>query len=78
MEDAPEQIQRMLESLFRHTKVVVRLDVVLRAEEMDLPAEALRIVALLPPGRYTRERLCNQMNSAIVAQGLNRILGTHD
>ncbi|MDA3936303.1 MAG: hypothetical protein PF636_05490 [Actinomycetota bacterium] len=78
MEDAPEQIQRMLESLYRHTSVVVRLDVILRAEEMDLPQEALHIVALLPPGRYTRSRLCDQMNSAIVAQGLNRLLGTHD
>ena len=78
MEDAPEQIQRMLESLFRHTGAVTRLDVILRAEEMDLPHDALRIVALLPPGRYTRSRLCDQMNSAIVAHGLNRSLGTHD
>ncbi len=78
MEDTPEQIQRMLESLYRHTNMVTRLDVVLRAEEMDLPDDAHRIVSLLPPGRFTRQRLCDQMNSAIVAHGLNRSLGTHD
>ena len=44
----------------------------------DLPAEAMDVVNGLPPGRYTRLRLCDQLNSAIVGRGLSASLGTHD
>jgi len=76
METRLEQLQRMLDSLFRDAKLVTRLDVVVRAEAMDLPEEVLGLVELLPPGRYTRQRLCDQLNSAIVGHGWGRTLGT--
>ena len=71
-----DAFQRMIDSLYRESKTVTRLDVVLRAEAADLPDEVLGIVNLLPPGRYYRQRLCDQLNSAITAHGWGRTLGT--
>lgn len=78
MEDDREQIRRWLDSLYRDMTVVTQLDVVVRAETFDLPADVMDIVVTLPPGRYTRARLADQLNSAIVGRGLSRQLGTHD
>ncbi len=55
---------------------VRRLDVVLAAEAADLPDELQRLVALLPPGDYTRERLCVQLNSAIAGHAWGQVYGT--
>ncbi|MEY8460939.1 hypothetical protein AALA69_07415 [Eggerthellaceae bacterium 24-137] len=55
---------------------VRRLDVVVAAEAADLPEELLRIVTLLPPGDYTRTRLCTQLNSAIVGHAWGQVYGT--
>ena len=73
-----EQIRRWLDALFKDTRVVSQLDATVCAEVFDLPAAAMEIVSGLPPGRYTRGRLCDQLNSAIVARGLSRALGTHE
>ena len=54
---------------------VRRLDVV-AAEAADLPEELLRIVTLLPPGDYTRARLCTQLNSAIAGHAWGQVYGT--
>jgi hypothetical protein len=78
VEEDREQIQRWLDALFRTGRTATRLDAVLTAEIFDLPVAAIEIVDGLPPGRYTRARLCDQLNSAIVARGLSRELGTHD
>jgi len=71
-----EILQRVVDSLFRHTKRVSRLDALLRAEAMDVPEELLGIINLLPPGTYTRDRLCNQLNSALKGHGWNNRYGT--
>jgi hypothetical protein len=76
MESPLEQLQRMIDSLYRETKVVTRLDVVVRSEAMDLPAELRELVELLPPGEYKRQKLCDQLNSAIVGHGWGGSLGT--
>ncbi len=76
MESTLEQMQRMIDSLYRDTVSVSRLDVVVRAEAMDLPDEVRAIVDLLPPGAYKRQKLCDQLNSAIVGHGWGRSLGT--
>lgn len=78
MEDDREQIRRWLDALYRDTKTVTQLDAVVRAETFDLPRDMMDIVGNLPPGRYTRGRLADQLNSAIVGRGLSRQLGTHD
>lgn len=78
MEEDREQIRRWLDALFSRVRVVTQLDAALKAEAFDLPAAALEIIFGLPPGRYTRVRLCDQLNSAVVARGLSRELGTHE
>lgn len=71
-----ELLARFMDSLFRDAPRVRRLDVLLRAETYDLPEIILGIVNNLPPGTYTRPRLADQMNSAIVGHGLSRRYGT--
>lgn len=60
-----EQLQRYVDSLFSDRRTVTRLDAVVRAEAHDLDADLLEIVELLPPGTYTRQRLSDQLNSAL-------------
>ena len=55
---------------------VRRLDVVIAAEAGDLPADLLEIVGLLPPGAFTRVRLCDQLNSAIGGHAWGQVYGT--
>ena len=59
------QLQRVVDSVFADGgKFVRRLDVV---DE---------IIALLPPGTYTRQRLCDQLNSAIGGHAWGQVYGT--
>ncbi len=72
-------LQRIVDVLFEDAEkdaTVRRLDVVIQAEAADLPEELLRLVALLPPGDYTRERLCDQLNSAITGHAWGQVYGT--
>lgn len=55
---------------------VSRLRVVLAAEAADLPDDLLRVVSLLPPGDYTRQRLTDQLNSAITGHAWGQVYGT--
>lgn len=55
---------------------VRRLDAVLAGEAADLPVELQEVLGLLPPGVYTRERLCVQLNSAIGGHGWGQVYGT--
>jgi len=73
-----ELVARFMDSLFRDTKRVSRLDVVLRAQTYDLPEVLVEIAENLPPVVYTRHRLADQFNSAIVGHGLSRQYGTVD
>jgi len=74
--DDRELLQRFLNSLFRDTQRVTRLDVLLRAQTYDLPEILLDLVNNLPPTPYTRHRLADQLNSAIIGHGLTRRFGT--
>ena len=69
-------LQRLVDNLFKNTKQVTRLDVVIMAEYYDLIDDLLEIVSLLPPGTYDRQRLCDQMNSAITGHGWGFVYGT--
>ena len=55
---------------------VRRLDVVIAVEAGDLPSDLLEIVSLLPPGAFTRQRLCDQLNSAIGGHAWGQVYGT--
>jgi len=76
-DDDREVLQRFLDNLFRDRKRVSRLDVIIRAETLDLDSELLPIIENLPSGStYTRQRLADQLNSAIVGHGWSRRFGT--
>jgi hypothetical protein len=77
--DDREILQRFLDNLFRENRLVTRLDVIVRAETLDLDAELMPIIENLPSGfRYTRRQLADQLNSAIVGHGWSRRYGTVD
>lgn len=72
-------LQAIVDDLFEGTErnyEVRRLDAVLAAEASDLPADLMEIVNLLPPGNYTRIRLCDQLNSAIGGHAWGQVYGT--
>ncbi len=71
-------LQDVVDSLFANEKgkTVRRLEVVLAAEASDLPDDLLEIVQLLPPGTYTRQRLCDQINSSIGGHAWGQVYGT--
>lgn len=55
---------------------VRRLDVIVAAEAADLPEDLMSVVNLIPPGNYTRQRLCDQMNSVISGRAWGQVYGT--
>ncbi len=72
------ELQRLVNSLFEDAPsgMVSRLDLVLRAQLVDLPDDLAEVVELMPGGSYTRPRLCDQMNSIITAHGWGSVYGT--
>lgn len=74
--DGDGDLQRLVDALFLGRADVDRLDAVVLAETRDLGADAMEIVQLLPPGRYDRGRLCDQLNSAVAAHGWAQTVGT--
>jgi hypothetical protein len=78
-DDTYQLLQRYVDALFRglsREDRVSRLDAVVRAEASDLPADLLEIVQLLPPGRFNRQMLADQLNSAMVGHGWSGTYGT--
>lgn len=72
-------LQGIVDDLFEgkeRTFTIRRLDVVVAAEIADLPQDLLEVVSLLPPGNYTRQRLCNQLNSSINGHAWGQVYGT--
>ncbi len=55
---------------------VRRLDVVIAAEAVDLPDDLMEVVLLLPPSTFTRQRLCDQINSSIGGHAWGQVYGT--
>lgn len=69
-------MQTLADALFEQEEVIRRLDAVILAESYDLPADLLEVIELLPPGRYTRQRFCDQINSSIAGHGWGYVYGT--
>ncbi|HET6352264.1 MAG TPA: hypothetical protein VFG89_09070 [Coriobacteriia bacterium] len=79
MTDEDKQIlQRVVDSLYKDARRASRLDAILRAESYDLPGDLIGIVELLPPGHFTRQALCDQLNSALKGHGWTGRFGTVD
>lgn len=70
------ELQRLVDSIFLGKTAVDRLDLVVQAETLDLDPDLLEIVSLVPPGIYERQRLCDQLNSALAAHGWGSAYGT--
>lgn len=71
-------LQDVVDGLFADPDIkrVRRVDVIVAAETADVPDDLMEIVRLLPPGSYTRQRLCDQMNSAIGGHAWGQVYGT--
>ena len=74
------ELQRLVDSVFppgvSAAATSSRLDVEMRAEILDLAAELMEVVGALPPRAYTRQRLCDQLNSILTARGWGNVYGT--
>ena len=72
------ELQQLVDDLYRvnPSKVVQRVDVLVRAEVNDLSDDLMEVVNLLPSGSYKRYRLCDQLNSIITAHGWAYLYGT--
>lgn len=66
-----EALQRMVDALYLNKRTVARLDAILWAEAADLNEDLREIVELLPPVRFARQQLCDQINSALIGHGWN-------
>ena len=71
LEQSPDygMLQEFVDSLYRLSPVHSRLDIVIEAESFGLNKDLSEIVSLLPPGAYTRDRLCSQLNSSLSSHG---------
>ena len=69
-------LQRLVDGMFIGRDTIDRLDLVVQAEILDLAPDLMEIVTLLPPGTYDRQRLCDQLNSALAAHGWGSTYGT--
>lgn len=74
------ELQRLVDSVFppgvSSAATAERLDVEMRAEILDLADDLMEVVGALPPRTYTRQRLCDQLNSILVGHGWTQIYGT--
>lgn len=70
------ELQRLVDGLYTDKEYVSRMDLVVQAEILDLPEDLMEIVNLLPPGNYSRQRMCDQINSALAAHGWAATYGT--
>ena len=72
-------LQDIVDSLFVNKgplDEVRRLDVIVAGESGDLPADLQEVIALLPPENYSRQRLCDQLNSSIGGHAWGQVYGT--
>ena len=70
------ELQKVVDYLFRDARVVRRLDVIIAAEIHDIHPDLMSICELLPPGSFTRDTLCVQLNSSIAGHAWGYVYGT--
>lgn len=70
------ELQAVVDSVFSGgASVVSRIDLIIAAEANDVSDDLLELVGMLPPGTYSRARLCDQLNSSVAARGWGRSHG---
>ena len=74
------ELQRVVDAVFApgisSRATASKLDVVARAEIFDLCDDLAEVVEALPSRTYTRQRLCDQLNSILTARGWGNVYGT--
>ena len=74
------ELQRVVNAVFApgvsSRATATKLDVVGRAEIFDLCEDLREVVEALPSRTYTRQRLCDQINSILIAHGWGSVYGT--
>lgn len=68
-------LQEFVDAMYREAEFRARLELILEAESYGLNEELLEVVNLLPPGSYTRDRLCTQLNSSLSSHGWGYVYG---
>lgn len=68
-------LQEFIDRLFDGREDYMRLEVVLEGEAYGLNGELMEVLNLLPPGLYTRDRLCSQINSSLSSHGWGHVYG---
>lgn len=68
-------LQEFVERLYAEKPRYSRLELVLEAEAFDFNEEIQELFSLLPPGAYTRIRLCSQLNSSLSSHGWGYVYG---
>lgn len=68
-------LQEFIDRLFDGREGYMRLEVVLEGEAYGLNGELMEVLNLLPPGLYTRDRLCGQINSSLSSHGWGYVYG---
>jgi len=69
-------LQALIDSLYFKRVRVNQIELIVRAESVDLCSDLLEICGMVPAGTYSRRRLCDQLNSCIVAHGWGSRYGT--
>lgn len=69
-------LQELTDELYASEDIVSRVDIVVLAETHDLPTDLLEIINLLPPGKFSRQRFCDQVNSSLTGHGWGLVYGT--
>lgn len=77
-EDVGTAVHRMLDRLYAEAREVPRSRIVQHVGLMSLPADLTEAFESIPPGAYTRRRLVDQVNAAVVARGISRRTGTFE
>ena len=68
-------LQEFIDRLFDGREDYMRLEVVLEGEAYGLNGELMEVLTLQPPGLYTRDRLCGQLNSSLSSHGWGFVYG---
>ena len=68
-------LQEFIDRLVIGREDYMRLEVVLEGEAYGLNSELMEVLNLLPPGLYTRDRLCGQINSSLSSHGWGYVYG---
>jgi len=72
------ELQNLIDELFESRNTLTSMELLVNAEIRDLHPDLIEICQIVPPGTYSRQALCDQMNSAIAGHGWGSVYGTVD